>query len=111
VVLRVGPDEAVESVVKELLVDFAIHLYPVIVVVRQCAIDLAEAEVWMLAVDLVGILVVRKAIQYHFDHFRLRASEVRHAFRGRLNRRIDDRCQRSSSVKSRNVPTVPERSR
>ena len=47
------------------------------------AVGLAKAQV--LAVNFVGILVVRRAIQYHFEHFRLRVSDVRHAFRGHLN--------------------------
>jgi hypothetical protein len=47
---------------EELLIDFTIHFHLVIIVLRQCTIDLAKAEVRMLAADFVGLPVVCKAI-------------------------------------------------
>jgi hypothetical protein len=52
----------------------------------------------MLPVDFVGIPGVRKAIEDHFDHFDLRASDVRHTFVSKFDVRIGNRSHRISFV-------------
>ena len=39
----------------------------------------------MLPVDFVGIPMVGSAVQYHFDHFGLRAGDEWHAFTNKVN--------------------------
>jgi hypothetical protein len=50
-----------------------------VMVVRQSAMDLARAEMRMLALDLVGIPVVSQPIERDFDDLRLRTGDIRHA--------------------------------
>ena len=63
----------------ELRVNLTVHLCLMVVVVRQCTMDLRQTEGRMLSVDFVSIPMVCQTVQDDFYYFGLRASNVWHA--------------------------------
>src|SRR5262245_44765335 len=46
-----------------------------VMVISQAAMDLAERKVWVLSFNLIGVPVMRQAIQDHFHDLGLRADK------------------------------------
>jgi hypothetical protein len=59
----------------QLLIDDPVHFLLVVIVIRQAAVDLPQGKVGVLALNLVGVPVVRQSVQGDFEDLRLCADQ------------------------------------
>jgi hypothetical protein len=61
----------------QLFIDDSIHFLLIVVIIGQATLNLSQREVRVLALDLIGVSVVRQTIQRDLENLRLVADQPR----------------------------------